>query len=83
MIDPSTIVPSNKLQHQVYYFKVLITAKGGASFTTLEFTLDVGCTPTLVITESASFVASISLNVGDSASAVYTYAPPDTSRIYC
>ena len=56
MIDPLTIVPSNKLLHQVYYFKVLITAKGGASFTTLELTLDVGCTPTLILTESASFV---------------------------
>ena len=62
---------------------MLVTAKGGATFTTSEFTLDVGCTPSLGLAESASFVPLIVLSVGDSVSSVYTYIPPVATRSYC
>ena len=49
---------------------MLVTAKGGASFTTSEFTLDVGCT-NAVLTPDAGFISSSVLGLTDSKTGFY------------
>lgn len=49
-------------------------------------TLIVGCTSSQTITDSASFVAAISLDVGDSPTSVYTFYEPSVDGVrvgYC
>ena len=89
MNAPSTLtgtilsIPSDISQNKDYSFYIVVTSNGGTQFLSSMKQLRVGCTPTLGITESASFVSSKTLSVGVSASAVYTYAPPGVSRVYC
>ena len=61
---------------------MLVTAKGGASFTTSEFTLDVGCT-NAVLTPDAGFISSSVLGLTDSKTGFYTYVNPNFDLSYC
>jgi hypothetical protein len=59
-----------------------VTAQGGASFTTAELKLDVGCTNAVLIPD-ASFISSSVLGITDPKTGFYTYVNPNFDLSYC
>ena len=63
-----------------YSFYIVVTSSGGTEYLSSMKQLQVGCSPSLVLTQSASFVPSVTLSVGDSILAAYTFSPPSSNR---
>ena len=86
--DPATtgpwfVVPTDKASSTVFTFKLIATAEGGATFTTADQTLDVGCT-NAVITQADSFVtAPADLIYHASTLGAYTIVDPEINPSWC
>jgi hypothetical protein len=61
---------------------MLVTAQGGASFTSEEFTLDVGCSQAS-FTDEPGFVTSLDLHKDDPFVGVYSFSHPTIDPTYC
>ncbi len=74
------VKPSDNTLHQAYSFYVKVGAQGGSSHFFGPYVLNVGCNNAFVTyADNAAFVSSVSKNVGDATSSVYTFSQPTVS----
>jgi hypothetical protein len=66
-----------------YSFAVVLTADGGSKFLSPFFTLTIGCTPSMIITDSAEFTLTTHLYADESMTSIYTITTPTSDRTFC
>ena len=78
------ILPKDLTVHGYYSFYIVAGRPNSYYRDTTYYTLVVGCSHSgLSATQSASFVTSVSMKVGDPVTAAYTYYKPVSNRAYC
>jgi hypothetical protein len=76
-------VPADTSLDKDYTFYIVVTALGGAQMISTAKELRVGCTESLIITQSPAWRNSELLDVGNSTFDVYVIVEPITDRYYC
>jgi hypothetical protein len=76
------VTPADTSAHAVYDFTLTWYAEGGASFTTSQMSLDVGCL-NAIITQDPNLVTSSDKNLGESATILSNFKNPTTNITYC
>lgn len=77
------VAPHDPTAHAKYQFYVLVTAEGGATRWSSQYTLIVGCTDDAYQTNSGSLGTTTTVYVPDSGSQIYRFYPPTPFPSYC